>query len=172
MDPWAGAVLLHPHPSYGGDQHNVVISALFDALRAAGAAAVRFDFASAEVDACAAQAVDAVGSLPAGVPAAIVGYSFGGVVAAQVVDERVAAWALVAAPLGDAMPPIALDPRPKLLLVPSHDQFLAPDAARARVDGWASASVEAVPSADHFLAGSTKAVADRVVAWLRRSTGS
>jgi alpha/beta superfamily hydrolase len=164
---WAGAVLLHPHPSYGGDQHNVVITALWDALRAAEAAAVRFDFASDDVTACAAQAVAAIDDLPSGVPVAVVGYSFGGVVAAHVVDERVAAWALVAAPLGGAAP-VAADPRPKLLLVPAHDQFLAPDAARQRVAGWSSTTVEDVPSADHFLHGSTKAVADRVVEWLKQ----
>src|SRR5207253_11400475 len=98
MDPWAGVVLLHPHPDYGGDQHNAVITALFDALHAAGAAAFRFDFASSDVAACARQAVSAIDDLPADVPVAVVGYSFGGVVAAQVADARVAAWALVAAP--------------------------------------------------------------------------
>ena len=170
-ETWAGVVLLHPHPSYGGDQHDARISALFDALLAAGAAAVRFDFASADVAACAAQAVSALGSLPAEVPAAVVGYSFGGVVAASVTDARVRAWVLLAAPLSGGEP-IGPDERPKLLLVPSHDQFLTPDAARSRVAGWAATTVEEVPSADHFLAGSMTAVADRVVAWLRSATGS
>ena len=171
METWAGVVLLHPHPSYGGDQHDVRVTALFDALQAAGAAAVRFDFASADVAACAQQATDALDSLPAGVPAAIVGYSFGGVVAASVVDPRVQAWALLAAPLGGDEP-IGADERPKLLLVPAHDQFLAPAEARSRVAGWSSATVEEVPSTDHFLGGSMRAVTDRVVDWLRSTTGS
>ena len=160
-----GAVLLHPHPSYGGDQHNVVITALWDAFTAAGATPVRFDFDSADVGACARQAVEAIDSLPGRVPVAVVGYSFGGVVAAHVLDPRVAAWALVAAPIGAG--PIGADPRPKLLLVPTHDQFLAPDAARERVAGWKATVVEEVPSADHFLHGATSGVATRVVEWLR-----
>jgi alpha/beta superfamily hydrolase len=164
-----GAVLLHPHPSYGGDQHNVVITALWEALRDAGAPAVRFDFASADVDACVAQAVAAIDSLPADVPVAMVGYSFGGIVASRVLDERVAAWVLVAAPVLDG--PIGGDPRPKLVLVPAHDQFLAPAAARSAVAGWQAATVEEVASADHFLHGVTGAVAARVVDWLSSPVG-
>ena len=167
MEPWAGVVLLHPHPSYGGDQHDARITALFDALRAAGAEAVRFAFASADVTACAEQAVSALDSLPAAVPAAVIGYSFGGVVAATVVDPRVRAWALLAAPLGGTEP-VGADERPKLLLVPAHDQFLGPAEARARVAEWQSTTVEEVPSADHFLAGAIDAVTGRVVEWLRQ----
>jgi alpha/beta superfamily hydrolase len=164
-----GAVLLHPHPSYGGDQHNVVITALWRALGDAGARVVRFDFASADVDACVAQAVAAIDSLPPDAPVAMVGYSFGGIVASRVLDQRVAAWVLVAAPVLDG--PIGGDPRPKLVLVPAHDQFLTPaDARRALVD-WQATTVEEVALADHFLHGVTGAVAARVVDWLSSPAG-
>ncbi len=164
---WAGVVLLHPHPSYGGDRFNPVVSALWSACGAAGVAAVRFDFGSDDVAAGSAQAVAALDALPAGVPSFVAGYSFGAVVASTVVDPRVAGWALVAPAGASGLAPIATDPRPKLVLLPEHDQFGRPD-----LDGWEATSVEPVPSADHFLAGSTRAVADRVVAWLRSATGS
>ena len=39
-----GAVLLHPHPRFGGNRLNAVVAALFRSLPAAGIAALRFDF--------------------------------------------------------------------------------------------------------------------------------
>ena len=42
--PWAYAVLLHPHPDMGGDRHNNVVSALYEALPPEGVTALRFDF--------------------------------------------------------------------------------------------------------------------------------
>ena len=43
-DPWAGVVLAHPHPLYGGDRHSPVVAAAFAALADAGVAVLRFDF--------------------------------------------------------------------------------------------------------------------------------
>jgi alpha/beta superfamily hydrolase len=174
-DPaWAGAVVLHPHPAYGGDRRNVVVDAVWRALPPAGVAAVRFDFDGDDLAAGAADATEALDLLPAGVPAALVGYSFGALVACQVVDPRVAGWALVAPPFGRMLPgadvPAGGDPRPKLVLAPSHDQFCPPEAARQEVGPWRATTVEAVTSADHFLAGATGFVADRVVQWLREIT--
>ena len=62
-DPWAGAVLLHPHPDMGGDRYNNVVSALFEALPAAGVTALRFDFKSSDLEVAAAQTVEALGLL-------------------------------------------------------------------------------------------------------------
>jgi alpha/beta superfamily hydrolase len=163
----AAAVLLHPHPDFGGDQHNVVIEALWRVLGGAGVACTRFDFASSDVDACAAQAVAALDDLPAGAPAWVVGYSFGGLVGTHVVDERVAGWALVA-PILDPAAPAGGDERPKLVLAAVHDQFTPPDRARAAVAAWPSTTVEDIESADHFLAGATDAVARRVLAVVTR----
>src|SRR5215510_7238151 len=42
--PAIGAVLCHPHPLYGGEMHNNVVSALADALQQAGVATLRFNF--------------------------------------------------------------------------------------------------------------------------------
>jgi alpha/beta superfamily hydrolase len=172
-EAWLGAVVLHPHPRYGGDRHNIVVQALFDALPAAGVAAVRFDFDSDDIAAGAADAVAAIDLLPAsGGRVVVVGYSFGALVAGQVIDERVSGWVLVAPPLGmvpggDAAS-IGSDERPKLVLTPEHDQFCPPEAARQATVGWPATEAEAVSGADHFLAGATARVAERVIAWVSR----
>jgi alpha/beta superfamily hydrolase len=170
--PVLGAVLLHPHPSYGGDRHNAVVGALFRALPAAGVASVRFDFASDDVAASAADGVEAIDLLPGDLGVVVAGYSFGAVVAAEVLDERVVGWVLVAPPFGamrsGAGRPIAGDDRPKLVLVAAHDQFCPPEVARQELDGWVATEIEEVPGADHFLAGATGRVADRVADWFSR----
>jgi alpha/beta superfamily hydrolase len=168
--PVLGAVLLHPHPSYGGDRHNAVVGALFRALPGASVASVRFDFTSDDVAAGAADAVDVIDLLPAEVGVVVAGYSFGAVVASEVLDERVVGWVLVAPPFGAMLPgagrPIAGADRPKLVLVAAHDQFCPPEVARQELDGWVATEIEEVPGADHFLAGATGRVADRVAGWL------
>lgn len=168
---WAGAVLLHPHPSYGGDRFNAVVDALWRALPGAGVAAVRFDFTSEAVDAGVADALAALELLPAQVPLAMVGYSFGAVVASKVADDRLVGWALVAPPFGRMLPgsdaDVGADERPKLVLSPVHDQFCPPASARTETASWRAVTLEDVPSADHFLVGATARVADRVLAFLR-----
>jgi len=39
-----GAVICHPHPLFGGNMHNSVVGALFDAMAGAGFSALRFNF--------------------------------------------------------------------------------------------------------------------------------
>jgi alpha/beta superfamily hydrolase len=135
---------------------------------------VRFDFDSDDIAAGAADAIEAIDLLPAyrGGRVVVVGYSFGALVAGQVIDERVSGWVLVAPPLGmvpsgDAAS-IGSDKRPKLVLTPEHDQFCPPAAARQATVGWPATEAEAVSGADHFLAGATARVAERVIAWVSR----
>jgi len=171
-DAWLGAVLLHPHPSYGGDRHNIVVDALFRTLPGAGVSVVRFDFDSDDIGRGVADSVEAIDLLPAELGVAVVGYSFGAVVAAQVVHERVSGWVLVAPPFG-AMASgegaaIASDPRPKLVLAAEHDQFCPPDEARRQVGSWAATELEQVSGGDHFMGGATARVGERVVEFLSR----
>src|SRR5262249_28427158 len=42
--PAVGVVLCHPHPLYGGEMHNNIVSALADTLQQAGMATLRFNF--------------------------------------------------------------------------------------------------------------------------------
>jgi alpha/beta superfamily hydrolase len=179
--PAAGVVVAHPHPLYGGDRHNPVVDALFQALATAGLAVLRFDFrgvgrsegshdgGNAErLDVAAA--VDLLEPITGDHPIVLAGYSFGGLVALDVVDPRVAGWFAAAPPLATttAVPLAARDHRPKHLAVAEHDQFTPPPVAVELTTGWTATTVEVVSMADHFLLGRTGAVADSAVAFARR----
>jgi uncharacterized protein len=171
----AAAVLAHPHPLRGGSMHAGLIPALFEALPARGIATLRFDFRGvgrstgghgggvaerADVEA----ALATLGGIVPGVPVWLVGWSFGAEVSLSVGAAH-AGWIAVAPPLR-ILPPESLvaanDDRLALLLVPEHDQFNPPDAARATVADWSATTVEVVPATDHFLGGRMTWVADRV----------
>jgi alpha/beta superfamily hydrolase len=174
-DLTGAVVLCHPHPRYGGDRFNPVVSALFDALPPAGFATLRFDFrrqfgggTAERLDVVAAlDRLDALDALD-GLPRFVVGYSFGAAVALGTSDERIRAIGAVAPPL--AMMPAPQPSIPVRVLTPRHDQFSPPEVTEPIVDTWPTATFDVVESADHFLAGHTEDVADRVVAWLTSST--
>jgi len=173
------AAVCHPHPQYGGDRFNPVVDALFRAFAAAGFATVRFDFRGVNASEGAygggvdermdaAAALDAVAPFAPDGPLVLAGYSFGALVALNVADPRLDAWVAVAPPLAMApsAPVAALDARPKLLLVPAHDQFSPPPAVHGAAGTWTSTEIETIDMADHFLAGRTGAVAERATAWV------
>jgi alpha/beta superfamily hydrolase len=176
-DPRAAAIVCHPHPQYGGTRRDHVVGALYGLLPHLGIAALRFDFRS-RFDGGRGERLDAeaaLGELRAhvpGVPLLAVGYSFGAMIAlgvatgSQGADDSVTAVVAVAAPLtmaGDAVPRPTI---PTLLIVPAHDQFCDPEAARTAVADWPDVDVATVEMADHFLQGRTGAVAEAAAAWL------
>jgi alpha/beta superfamily hydrolase len=146
----------------GGDMHNPVVDCVYRAATNAGLEAHRFDFSSSVMTVAVAEATKNLDELRT--PIVVVGYSFGALVAAQLTDDRIAAWVLVAPPFGTGSPSlIGIDARPKLILSPSNDQFCAPDMARAQTAAWRNTTVEAVAGADHFLAGGLAQVATRAL---------
>lgn len=170
--PVAGAVVCHPHPQYGGDRFNGVVDSVFHALAGAGVLALRFDFRGVNdsqgsfdggtgerLDVAAA--VDALQHLRDDVPLWVVGYSFGALVALDVVHPAVHGWVAIAPPLATVPTArlAAADHRPKFVIVPRHDQFAPPDAVLPVLDTWANTTVQVVESADHFLLGHTAEVA-------------
>jgi alpha/beta superfamily hydrolase len=155
-------VLLHPHPDYGGDQHNNVIAALFAALEDA----TRFDFLSSDL----AVATGQVLAQLEGGPAWLVGYSFGGGVAALVNDPRVLGWCLVAPALALVTPVIGSDDRPKYVLAAEHDSFFPPAALRSATAGWTATTHDVIEGGDHFLLGHETDVAARCVTWLTQAS--
>jgi uncharacterized protein len=171
----AAVVLLHPHPRYGGDRHNPVITALHTALPASAVASFRFDF-RADFTGGVGERLDAVAAIDhltaeiPDVPVALVGYSFGAWIALGLRHERLGAVVAVAPPLA-SMP---TTPRPALatlVITPAHDQFSPPAQNRPIVEQWNTEPgplVEhaVIAMADHFLAGSTVAVAQQVTAWI------
>ena len=178
-DAWAGAVVCHPHPAYGGDRHNAVVDRIFRTLAGGGVTALRFDFrrtgdgeGGEGLDVAAA--VDQVAAhLAPGVPLWLVGYSFGADVALSVDHDRVAGWVAVAPPLrfGGRPVPATGDGRPVLLVAAAHDRVSPPDRLRDASATWPDAALTVVPSADHFLLGATDRVADQVLTWLRARSG-
>ena len=172
--PRGGAVLLHPHPRFGGNRFNNVVDALFRALPSRGISALRFDFRSGSggdrspltnerVDAAAA--VGALAVLGPDRPVFLVGYSFGAAVALGVTHPALVARVVIAPPLAvmDIGNPVAL---PTLVLVPEHDDFSPPDAVAPIIADWPNTTMEVIDAADHFMAGRAEAAADVAAAWL------
>ncbi len=165
--PSALMVLCHPHPQYGGNMHATVIDSLFRHLPAHGVACLRFNFRGVpgsqgehddgvgeQLDVIAA--VETLGARWPELPLTLAGWSFGADVSLAVDHPRHRGWFCVAPPLSivrvaDMAAP--LDPRPKMLAIPEHDQFNPPAKAEATTEGWVNTSRNVVPQTDHFLAG-------------------
>jgi alpha/beta superfamily hydrolase len=178
--PRAGIVLCHPHPQYGGTMRSLVISVLFAELSAAGFACLRFNFRGVEastgtythgegeqLDVVAA--VAAMADAVAGLPVALVGWSFGADVSLTVVDPRVAGWVAIAPPLRFRPTFFAAsDVRPKHLVLAANDEFRAPADIEAAVADWTATTVAVVPGASHFFVGRTDRVVTETLAGIAR----
>ena len=115
------ALVLHPHPQYGGDMHNHVVTAVCGALAESGATTLRFNFRgtgrnegafdSGRGEANDARAaVDALRALRPDGRLLLAGYSFGAMIAATVAtDVRPDALVLISPPLCMMQTP-AIDP--------------------------------------------------------------
>jgi alpha/beta superfamily hydrolase len=174
-DASAFAVLLHPHPNYGGDRFHPFIDGLFHRLPGISVNAVRFDFSSAEDVKARDEVLAAIDTAAARwpqLPAILVGYSFGAAIAARIEDDRVLAWYLLAPPLVMLADATIRDvPRPKTLVIPEHDQFSPPGAVIEAVAPWQTTTVTTVPDADHFL-GVVEPVVDAALIWIREVIAS
>ena len=179
QEPSPAVVICHPHPQFGGDMHNNVVSAVVDALVERDIAAIRFNFRGvggsggrhdngdgeqADVRA----ALDHASTLPAvaGDRIGLAGYSFGAGMAAAVAADaaagkRVPALALIALPLGAgddrASAPTAY-PNPVLLIAGSNDQGCPEDALGELASSLGDAAeTRIVAGADHFWFGHERA---------------
>jgi alpha/beta superfamily hydrolase len=113
------AVVLHPHPQYGGDMHNHVVLAVCAAFAGGGATTLRFNFRGTgrsegafdngrgEADDARA-AVRAARDLRSEAEVVLVGYSFGaGVAAAVAAEDALRGLVLVSPPVAFmALPPL------------------------------------------------------------------
>jgi alpha/beta superfamily hydrolase len=171
--PRAAMVLCHPHPQYGGTMRSIVISALFEALPAAGVTCLRFNFRGVEGstgvhDDGRAEQSDvraAIAALTAEVdpalPFVLTGWSFGADVSLTVTEPVLDAWLAIAPPLRFAadLAATANDPRPKHLALAEHDEVRPPAEVADAVADWRNTTIEVVPGASHFFIGRT----DRLV---------
>ena len=137
------AVVLHPHPQYGGDMSNHVVMAACDAVAALGASTLRFNFrgtgrSEGSYDSGRGEAADARTAammLRGANPSAklvLIGYSFGAMVAANVAgDVRPDALALISPPVGMVELPMFDASMPVLVAAGDRDQIAPVEAIRA-----------------------------------------
>lgn len=180
-NPAAVAVICHPHPLHGGTMHNKVVSTLMRAARDRGASTVRFNFRGVgksagahaggvgEIDDCRA-VIDWAGSEFPGLPLWLMGFSFGGYVAAAsaaALPDWPQALVLVAPsverqPFADLMPL----PGPATVLMGEADEVVAPEAVFGLLDGQPGINMVRFPDTSHFFHGKLvelKAAAERVL---------
>jgi alpha/beta superfamily hydrolase len=152
------AVVLHPHPQYGGDMHNHVVAAVCGALAAEGATTLRFNFrgtgrSEGEYEGGAGEADDARAAVAfvcerqPGRRVVLAGYSFGAAIALGVA-EGLGLAGLVLVSLPGQMASRALpEGLPALIVTGGRDPIAPPEALRA-LDS-PGREVIVVPGADH-----------------------
>ena len=175
--PRFSALVLHPHPRFGGDMQNYVVGVLCDALASAGATTMRFNFrgvgksegAFDNGDGEAADAVAAAAALRAlspDIPLLLAGYSFGAMIAAADAAEIApAALILVSPPV--AFSPLRLNEAPgtPVLLITGDRDPVSPAQAVTEVAVGSRRAV-IVPGADHSWWPGVEPLAKEVVAFI------
>lgn len=166
-NPVAVAVICHPHPLHGGTLHNKVVHTLMRAARDVSACVVRFNFRGVgksegehddgrgEVDDCLAVIEWAMKEFD--VPLWLMGFSFGGYVAAAAaarVAEPPQRLILVAPsverlPFADLLPLAA----PAVVMMGEADDVVASQAVFDLLGGVADVQVERFPETGHFFHG-------------------
>jgi hypothetical protein len=163
------AVLLHPHPDFGGNRFHPFIDGLFRRLPEVAVSAVRFDFTSAERPRFERR------SWPPSMPRPSNGRSFRSswpATPSGPASRRVSTtngsgvgtcWHR---PPPCCPPPLSgATPRPKALAVPEYDHFSPPEIIADVVAGWATTTVTTVPNTDHFL-GVVRPMVDAALDWI------
>lgn len=172
-------LMLHPHPQYGGEMDNHVVTSVCAAMAQRGAATMRFNFRGAG---CSEGAYDggrgeaddaraAAAHLRAQAPNArllLAGYSFGAMIAAAVADDVAPdALVLVSPPTGaTAMP--ALDPLRRTLLVTGELDGVAPPAPLRQLASD-TCEVHVVAGADHGWWPGVNELAEHIMTFAERT---
>lgn len=155
---------------------NPLIEHLYRALPERGIAALRYNFrgtgaSTGSFDGGKGERSDAFAAFGAGAdlipggPVISAGWSFGAMVSLSTDHRAVRGWIAIAAPMSMGDPSAiaaATDVRPKVLLVPEHDQFTKPDEAMEATSTWKNTSVETLPGTDHSVAGRAGDVVDAI----------
>lgn len=184
--PAGGVVVCHPHPLYGGDMDNPVVTRASEVAAASGLAALRFNFRGVgastgshdkgvgEGDDVRA-ALDALAvRLPAGAPLALCGYSFGAWVSARVAAEvgTLRGLCLIAPPIAmvdfERLPAHGID---VLLVAGTRDTYCPVDQLQALAARLPGSRTSIIDGADHFFFGKVYPMGEAVAAWSRRVGG-
>lgn len=179
--PLKGAALvMHPHPLYGGSMNNNVVEALVQAAAQAGWAALRFNFrgvggstgshddGKGEQEDVIAAAAWLKGRTKA--PLALLGYSFGSLVAAKAADRITdligGVWVAPPLILGE-LPPWPQDAGPLLMIAGTSDEFTNVEWLQGYVsDLGARGELIIVDGGDHFYWGGESALIKQTVQFL------
>ena len=158
------AVITHPHPLYGGTMHNNVVEALVGAYQQRGFRTLRFNFrgvgrSGGEHGDGDAEQQDVAAALSfvkqdGAEQIDLAGYSFGawvnacGLAGFTPVDRMV----MVAPPVKLLdFSPLKADPRLRLVVVGSHDDFAPVRELERLLPGWnPEAELRIIDGADHF----------------------
>ncbi len=176
--PRALLVLCHPHPLHGGTMRSLVTSEIFRSADELRCNIVRFNFrgvglSAGEHDHGMGEQLDleavraaATARFPM-LPAVLVGWSFGGGIAASSVHESLNGWFLIAPAFawGGPHDAVALDPRPKWVISGARDTIVPPSALEHVADWTNTTSVE-IAGADHFFVGKTHEIAQHLDAFI------
>lgn len=183
--PGIGVVVCHPHPLYGGDMHNNVVSALVAGLQNAGIATLRFNFrgvggsggshddGNGEVDDVKA-AVTCLLARSGVKTVAVAGYSFGSYVGLKAGADDPRVHGLV----GVALPAARRDvsfihgiAKPLRLISGDRDDVSPVPKLEALLgEGADPEALVVIPGADHFFWGVEDRVAAAAIAFLARRT--
>jgi alpha/beta superfamily hydrolase len=180
--PAIAVVLCHPHPLYGGNMHNNIVTALAEAFQQAGMMTLRFNFrgvgesggtrgeGQAEVEDVQA-AVSYVLGRQTVASIVVAGYSFGSMVGlrAGVADERVHTLIGVALPVGMRDASFLTAVQKPILLISGDGDDISPLAALQALVAKLPAPKQlvTVAGADHFFAGHELEVAQAAVAFVQ-----
>lgn len=160
----AVVIIGHPHPLHGGDRFNPVVRTMQEAAERLNCHSIAIDFRgvnnsggtfddgdSERLDLAAA--CELADMIEPECPIIMTGYSFGSMVALNVTNPWIGAWIAIAPPLPlmTSTPISAMNPRPKILIAPEHDQFTVPADLRDATSGWANTSIIELPNVDHFI---------------------
>jgi len=182
--PFPAVVVCHPHPLYGGDMYNNVVSVICEALAKESIATLRFNFRGVgrsegsheegfgeQADVSAAlDFLESREGIDKG-RMGLAGYSFGTKVAMPVAlrEQRVRAVALVSPFLDDAdWQNIRTYSVPKLFICGSEDSFISHHKVKRLVGEAAPPSeCEVIFGADHFWCGFEGKVGRKVADFFR-----
>ena len=174
--PLLAAVVCHPHPLFGGTLKNKVVHTLARALRAGGAATLRFNFRGVGMsegvhDGGTGEADDALAAVAAArdrwpsLPLLLAGFSFGGAIAIRAAAAAHPQWLICVAPAVDRihLDDLLLPDCPWLIVQGDADEVVAP----ASVVDWAArraplARLRLLPGVGHFFHGHLHDLADCV----------
>lgn len=178
--PAPGIAVCHPHPLYGGDMNNNVVSVICRAAAENGVAALRFNFrgtgrSEGRHEGGDGERLDvaAAAEYLRGLPeidserVAVAGYSFGAAVALTANLSGLRALAAVSAPATSLPPQPSAALCPLLLVSGDEDEYSDEDdiAGFARATG---AAFVIVPGADHFWCGNEDRLVETVGEFLRK----